>query len=598
MSKIKFLILFSILMILSFFIGVGSFSNYEHVLYDAMLSNSKEVTSDVIIIGIDNESLENIGRFPWDRDVYATLINNLEKGGAAAVGFDIIWSEVQGDQDYILRDAIEQSDSVLLATYGELNGYLKEEDNTLSADYFYYPNDILMEAYPYLGFINTALDDDNVVRRALPYIYDEETDTYMESFNYQLYHIYCEKNNIDPEALPTSYFDRPYINYYGSIGSIETIPFYMALDENIIPPEYFENKIVLIGMTASGGEDIYLTPAGAMYGVEIHGNFINNLLLGNYKTTMETDNYLSLGGYFTLDVSLFLFNLLVGMLYIFIALKIHSNYKKYIVFAVCTVAYFLFVRWLFYYGIILKMIYPIIIAIVLLFADTILDFFENQREKRKITTIFSRYMSEDLVKKVISEGTESIKLGGVKKDITAMFIDVRGFTTMSEKLEPEEVMDVLNEYLSMATESIFHHEGLLDKYIGDGLMALFNAPYDIEEPELRCVKTAFEIKNNGKKLYDTLFAKYGVEVKLGIGINCGDAIIGNVGSERRMDYTAIGDTINTAARLESNAKGGQILISEKVYDRIKDSIEVELVGELSLKGKENNILTYSVIGIL
>lgn len=599
MKKIKLWVLITISILFTTYISTGYLSFLDNSVHDAYLNNSGEITNDVVIIGIDNESIEKIGRFPWDREVYAQLIHNLTDGGAAAVGFDIIWSEEQENQDEILAEAIaESNDSVLLASYGELNGGLEEDSHALEADYFYYPNDILMSVDPSLGFINTQLDDDNVVRRALPYIYDAESGEYKTSFNYELYQIYAEKNDIPVDTLSKSYFDRPYINYYGSSGTIETIPFYQALDPEVIPPEYFENKIVLVGMTASGGEDIYYTPAGAMYGVEIHANFINNLILGNYKKPVADYNPIQVTENTAIDVSLLLEILLMSIIYIYMTMKVKSSIKKMIATGTITFIYIIYTLVLSELGYITHVVYPIMVFILLLIIDIVFDFFVEQREKKKVTDLFSRYMSKELVKKVIAEGTENIKLGGVKKDISIMFIDIRGFTTISEQMEPEEVTDIINEYLAVSTECIFDNKGILDKYTGDGLMALFNAPYDIENPELSCVKAAFEIRKNAESIHDKLFDRYGKSVRFGIGINCGDAIVGNIGSVTRMDYTAIGDSVNTAARLESNAKAGQILISEKVYNRIKEHVKVEEVGALKLKGKEQAILTYNVLEVL
>lgn len=598
MKKIKLWVLLIVSVLFTTYISTGYLSFLDNSVHDAYLNNSNEITNDVVIIGIDNESIEQVGRFPWDREVYARLINNLTEGGAAAVGFDIIWSEEQSGQDEILAEAIaDANNSVLLATYGELNGSLEDNSHALEADYFYYPNELLMNSDPNLGFINTQLDDDNVVRRGLPYIYDVESDEYKTSFNYELYQMYAEKNGISTKSLSNSYFERPYINYYGSSGSIETIPFYQALDPEVIPPEYFENKIVLIGMTASGGEDIYYTPAGAMYGVEIHANFINNLILGNYKKPLADYNPVQITENISLDITLLLEVLLMAVIYIYMTMKVKSSVKKIIATGIITIIYIGYTLILSEIGYITHVVYPVMIFILLLIIDIVFDFFIEQREKKKVTDLFSRYMSKELVKKVIAEGTENIKLGGTKKDISIMFIDIRGFTTISEQMQPEEVTDIINEYLAVSTECIFDHKGILDKYTGDGLMALFNAPYDIEQPELSCVKAAFEIRQNAENIHDKLFDKYGKSVRFGIGINCGDAIVGNIGSVTRMDYTAIGDSVNTAARLESNAKAGQILISERVYERIRDNVEVEEVGALKLKGKEEAILTYNVVNV-
>ena len=210
---------------------------------------------------------------------------------------------------------------------------------------------------------------------------------------------------------------------------------------------------------------------------------------------------------------------------------------------------------------------------------------------------FKQYMAPQVVDKLTKGNDFEIKLGGEKRDVAVMFVDIRGFTPMSENLQPEQVVQILNEYLTLTTESIFKHNGMLDKFIGDATMAVFNAPFDLEDYLYEAVATAWDIKSGSDELGKKLMEQFGRTVSFGIGVNCGDAVVGNIGCEFRMDYTAIGDTVNTAARLESRAKPGQILISEALYKALEDRIEAEEVGEMELKGKSNKIMVYSVTSI-
>ncbi len=597
MDKAKLYILSTIAVVMSIAIGFGFLETLEYYTYDNLYAQSNEVVDDVIIVAIDDSSIEEIGRFPWSRDVYATVVDNLVEGGAAAIGFDIIFSETEGATDYVFSEAISNTDAVTLAINAELSGEVKKDDKSLVANYFYYPNEVLMEANPNLGFINTMMDSDNVIRHALTYIYDEEDGTYKNSFNYELYKTYAEKNGLDDIEINKSYFSRPYIHYAGEAGTIETVSFSKVLNKEI-PPEYFENKIVLIGIEASGGQDVYYTPVGPMYGVEVHANFINNLILKNFKVNLFPENIVYLTENIYFNITKFITVLLLALMSVFMALKIKNSKNKAILTIIAIICFVMIDLLLFKVGYVVIIVAPIAMIINLFIVDMIIDYYRTRQEKIKITNIFNKYMSKEIVNKIVQEGEDSIKLGGDKKDITAMFIDIRGFTTISESLEPEIVVEILNEYLTMATEEIIKFNGVLDKYTGDGIMALFNVPYSMEEPELACVEAAVAIKNNSVVLYKKLQEKYDKGIEFGIGINCGNAIVGNIGSEKRMDYTAIGDTVNTAARLESNAKAGQILISEELYKRIEKKVEVNVVGELKLKGKEMPILTYEVINVL
>ena len=165
---------------------------------------------------------------------------------------------------------------------------------------------------------------------------------------------------------------------------------------------------------------------------------------------------------------------------------------------------------------------------------------------------------------------------------------------MSEALEPEQVVSILNEYLALTTESIFNNSGTLDKFVGDATMAVFNAPFSLDDYIYRAVCTARDIAAGSGELEARLQAKFGKSVSFGIGVNCGDAVVGNIGCDFRMDYTAIGDTVNTAARLEANAKRGQILISREVYEAVKDRVKVTDIGVIPLKGKSNEVFVYQL----
>ena len=185
-------------------------------------------------------------------------------------------------------------------------------------------------------------------------------------------------------------------------------------------------------------------------------------------------------------------------------------------------------------------------------------------------------------------------IGGENRHIAVLFVDIRGFTTMSESLQPEEVVEILNEYLGLTTQAIFDNGGTLDKFVGDATMAVFNAPFDLDDYIFRAVSTAWDMQAGADRIAEKFRERYGKSVSFGIGVNCGNAVVGNIGCDFRMDYTAIGDTVNTAARLESNAKPGQILISSEVYEAVKDRVTVTPIGEIPLKGKNKGVFVYQV----
>jgi adenylate cyclase len=219
----------------------------------------------------------------------------------------------------------------------------------------------------------------------------------------------------------------------------------------------------------------------------------------------------------------------------------------------------------------------------------------EEREKRKIKNIFSKYLSSNVVEELIK--SEDIKLGGERKEITVLFSDIRDFTSMSEKLTPEEVVSMLNEYLSEMTDIIFANKGTLDKFIGDAVMAVFGSPIFLADHAQRAVRTAVMMIKRLNELNEKWVKEGKRTLKIGIGINSGEVIAGNMGSLKRMEYTVIGDNVNLASRLESMNKelGTEILISENTYKEVKDIVKVRKFENIKIRGKEESITVYEVL---
>lgn len=206
---------------------------------------------------------------------------------------------------------------------------------------------------------------------------------------------------------------------------------------------------------------------------------------------------------------------------------------------------------------------------------------EEQKDKIRIKTFFERYVNPKIINELLKK--EHLELKGKRKSVTVLFMDIRGFTKMSETMKAEEVVDILNHYFDISTSIIFKYDGTVDKFVGDCVMALWNAPTEIKDPELKAVQAAIEIQQE--------IRKHG-RVESGIGINTGDAIVGNIGSKHKMDYTAIGDTVNTASRLEGQTKSGEIVVSKAVYDKVKHKFPTKFKESVMLKGKAKPVDIY------
>lgn len=206
---------------------------------------------------------------------------------------------------------------------------------------------------------------------------------------------------------------------------------------------------------------------------------------------------------------------------------------------------------------------------------------QEQKDKIRIKTFFERYVNPKIIDELL--GQKTLELKGKRQTVTIFFMDIRGFTKLSERLPAEKVVLILNRYFDIATSVIFKHDGTVDKFVGDAVMAVFNAPTHVKNHELKAVKSAFEIQN--------AINEWG-KIKVGIGIHTGEAIIGNIGSKHMMDYTAIGDTVNVAARLEGQTNAGDIVVSKEVYEKVKLTYKTRHKTKVKLKGKKSALQIY------
>lgn len=550
--------------------------------FDMKQTMSHAPHEDIIVIDIDQESLELIGTFPWSRDIYIPLLENLS--AARVIAFDIMFTTNSEDPeiDEAFAETLRSMDQVIIPSYVELETFFSKETKVKKGELI--QGQKLNQSIPMIAssaqtaHINAAIDEDGVIRRT--WLMLDTPQGPIPSLAYRVAEIYGA--NVRPylEQHPQTEIQ---IKYNSTTRDFMNIPFYMVLNGEV-PPDTFEDRIVLIGMAAAG-DDAKPTPVeNHMYLVYAHANIIDQLLQNQMITV-------------TKDSILLLVTLVTILLTIILAWRIKPVYSIGLVFLGSVLL--LYGQWLMFkhMSIYFNPVYPLFALYITYFSNISIKTYFETKQKQFITRQFGRYISPELVEQIAGSGTEP-PLGGVKKELSVLFLDIRGFTTLSEQMLPEEVVDFLNMMFDMITNQALKNNGTIDKFIGDAAMILFNAPLDVPNHEFYAVKTAWDIQRGMERVRQAIGAKHGVEISVGIGINTGEVVVGNIGSYLRVDYTAIGDHVNTAARIEANTEANQILVSEATYERTKAYFQYRDAGERIMKGKTVAIRLYEVIAFI
>lgn len=593
-SIIKIIITISVAISTYFLSFSGFLLSTSNRIADMLYQRGNVQSGNVVIVGIDEHTLDELGPYQyWTRDYVADAIEYLngdEELSPDVIGVDILYvgySNEESDQ-HLVRAASLQN-NIVWGSYLNFDNVLTDNNGAYGIEskvtLYEEPFDELL-ATSTDGFVNGFYDEDGIVRHGLQSINVYE-DSLANSFSYEIYSKYSDINGINNTLnIPANANGLWYIDYTDSPGGYDNSFSLSDLIQGEIPIEYFTDKIVLIGPYADAMMDGYPTSiyhGGEMYGVEIHANMIEAMLDGRLKHELSR-NILAV---LTVIITL-------GALYY----GYKDNILRSIIYAcVFIIIYPILCILLYKNGLVLNPFFiPASVFIITVFV-VIAHYIRVLLEKRKVENTFKRYVAPEIVNDIMEHGLSNIALGGQAVDCAILFVDIRGFTTMSEQLEPEEVVSILNRYLELTSSSIFKYGGTLDKFIGDATMAIFNAPIPMEDYIYKAVCAAWDMVERSHELEKELLDKFGRSVSFGVGVHCGKAVVGNIGTHRRMDYTAIGDTVNTSARLEANAPKDTVYISDKVYEALKGRIECESIGPLSLKGKNQNIEVYKLKGI-
>lgn len=567
------------------------FFTWDKILADAVYQTGDAPDQRIFIVAIDDKTLQEYGQFnEWTREIPKKLVETLNQDTTkrpAVIAFDIMYIEptdVAVDQAF--ADTCKQAGNVVTAyniqfkEMPEMDENGKMKFNPFHIDEVDYPFAALKDSTNY-GYANTIVDEDGYVRRFMPEITEKNGYTHT-SFATQVYIQYMESQGKVP-AIPHSKNDNLIPFKYATGTNGYSVVSLCDVLNGKINPAIFTNGIVFVGAYASGLMDSYapaISHGTQMYGVEIQASIVDALLNFNYQQEVSKTLYAVIAS-------------AIVAIYAFISQKF-KVVPSGILMGVLAVASIILAKVLYENALLLPILVLPLLLLLSYAVNVILGYIAEIKRRKQIVGVFKQYMAPQIVDEISKQKDFKVELGGERRHIAVLFVDIRGFTTMSEVLKPEEVVEILNEYLSLTTQSIFNNKGTLDKFVGDATMAVFNAPLDLDDYIYRAVKTAWDMKAGSEALAEKFEKRFGRSVAFGIGVNCGDAVVGNIGCEFRMDYTAIGDTVNTAARLESNAKRGQILISQEVYDNVKDRVEVTPIGELPLKGKEVGVFIYQV----
>lgn len=562
----------------------------ERTAADLLYARERAVSSRIKIIAIDEKAEQEYGYFAeWNRQHATDLIAALNQPGAkpAVIGFDINYiseRDPEGDAAFVRAAAeagnvVTASQAVFKTRIYEENGEQVKDD--LYVEDFIYPYEALRQVTRY-GFSDRFQDMDDFVRFSL--LSAQHDGEIMYNFSYEVYRTYCDAQGIEPYVPDVDEAGLFGIHYIAKPDNYERYSWADVVSGKV-SPGLFKDVIVLVGAYAAGMQDQYSVPVSRntkMYGVEIHANIIDSLCRGkSYHMAQEW--------------CVILVNVVLCTAYFFLLQK--SGLAVSIIGGLgAAVVYLAGALFLYERGI---YVYPaaFVISILLMLVVYIIGrYMAEWMSKRRILKEFKKYVAPQVLEQMRHDGELSIKLGGESREIAVLFVDIRGFTSLSEALAPEQVVEMLNEYLALTTEAIFANGGTLDKFIGDATMAVFNAPIDLPDYEAKAVQAALDIVHGAEKVNLRIKEKIGREVAFGVGVNCGKAVVGNIGCETRMDYTAIGDTVNTASRLEGKALGGQVVISEQLRKRLEGRIITEPLGEMALKGKAEPLEVHSVLG--
>ncbi len=537
---------------------------------------------EIILVAIDEPSFAEFGRqWPWPRSLHGKLVDSLNRAGAAVIGFDILFSEPSLQaEDRAFAAAIRRAGKVVLASDVNVANDIKYQRVTLIEPIQEFRD------HSRTGLISVGLDRDYVVRQ-LPKAHEGEI-----TFPEQVARLYSDNTHRAPgDAL---------IFYTAPPESFKTVSYYQALEpEKFLPKNFFKGKAVIVGRATSASPELQKTQTDyfatpflflsannrTMSGMEIHANIVADFIDEKFVTKLS-------------GLKRAMLFLLLGLIASFIQIRwrpIMSGLFSISFAAACLfAAYLTFERYRLWVPTLTTAV-PIALSYTVFGINAYLT---SERRKREMKKAFSHYLSPAILTSVLADPNH-VRLGGERVEATILFSDMAGFTSISEKLQPEAVSRLINRYMTAMTGIILAYNGTIDKFIGDAVMAFWGAPVADPDHALNACRAAVAMQERLEGLRNE-FREDGLpEVTIRIGINTGTVIAGNMGSAELFDYTVLGDAVNLASRLEGANKefGTGILISGHVHEKVAGKVDVRSIGKIGVKGKTEVVEVFELIAM-
>ncbi|AGB41281.1 putative transmembrane sensor domain protein [Halobacteroides halobius DSM 5150] len=548
----------------------GLLKDLELVTYDYRLLFKSLFTVNrqdkIVIVKIDQFSLDKLGGWPWPRRYHAQLIKILNQAGAKLIGFDILFDlPSTAKEDQQLKKAVSKAQNVFLPSTLDLQVVKTLTDEEINIQQINTPLTKFKRVAAGGGYLNLLPDRDGKIRR-LTIINTKK----ISPFSINLARSY---NNVSIDLKKQDLL----INFHYQTDYFKQISYSKVLNGNFTTGT-FKDKIVLIGATDDALQDYLMTPLALIKGF-IPGIIVQAEIIDNYLQ----DSFIHKLSLVNTSILVLLSSLILAYLY-----KMLSPFTGIILTIVALILIVIISCWgLINFNLFIPLIPFILVTILNLIFNNLVAYLQIEKRKDRLQTVFARYLAPEVIERMVNLSDKDY-LKGERREISVLFVDLVGFTNFAENKTSDQVVNVLNRYFAVITEECFKLDGTLDKFLGDGAMIFFGAPTQQNDHANKAVQLALNIQEKIENNPE-------FPLRVTIGINTGLALVGNIGSKKRSDYTAIGDVVNTAARIETEAKTNQILIGEETYHTIKNKFLVQKKAKVKVKGKEKEVKIYQVI---